>query len=239
MTIPWQPHLLNPHNLLLRWPQKVDVQQLHEIRSFQVKIKEAFPEVYTRTAYSELLLSFPSNITDVEGLLKSLKAIYSEGENMHFVRHRIKIPVCYDKEFAWDQEEVCEKLNMSWEDIVLSHTSPIYTVFAIGFLPGFMYLGGLPEQLHFPRKEQPRVEVPKGAVGIGGQQTGIYPQASPGGWQLIGNCPLDLFNLKKNPPFFAEVGDEIQFVSISKDQYRLILLEEETGIYHLQKTRLK
>ena len=83
------------------------------------------------------------------------------------------------------------------------------------------------------------MEVPKGAVGIGGEQTGIYPQTSPGGWQLIGNCPLELFNLKKNPPFFAEVGDEIQFVSVGKDQYRLIALEEETGIYHLQKTKLK
>jgi len=239
MTIPWQPHLLNPRNLLLRWPQKVDVRQLHEIRSFQMTLKEAFPEAYTRMAYSELLLSFKVAISDMKTLLQRLQELYSENDLSKFVRHRYKIPVCYDEEFAWDMAELCDGLNLSREEIINQHTKPIYTVFAIGFLPGFMYLGGLPDNLHFPRKNQPRMEVPKGAVGIGGQQTGIYPQTSPGGWQLIGNCPLELFNLKKNPPFFAEVGDEIQFVSVGKDQYRLIALEEETGIYHLQKTKLK
>ena len=105
------------------------------------------------------------------------------------------------------------------------HTAPLYRVFFIGFLPGFMYLGGLDKRLHFPRKATPSLDVKKGAVAIGGEQTGIYPMDSPGGWHVIGHSPLNFFNINEQNPCYFNSGDYIKFIDISIDYYNDISLE--------------
>lgn len=123
----------------------------------------------------------------------------------------IKIPVHYD---GPDLAEVAERLHLSENEVIKLHSEPIYTVFMVGFLPGFPYLGLLPKTLELPRRDTPRLRVPAGSVAIAGRQTGIYPQASPGGWHLIGHTDFLLFNPAKNPPAFLQPGVRVQFVPV-------------------------
>jgi inhibitor of KinA len=121
----------------------------------------------------------------------------------------IEIPVKYDGE---DLDFVCEYCQISQKELIALHTAPLYKVYMIGFLPGFPYLGGLDKQLEVPRKATPRLRVNKGSVGLAGQQTGIYPQNSPGGWQLIGSTEVELFCPANTPPTLLQAGDFVKFV---------------------------
>lgn len=131
----------------------------------------------------------------------------------------IEIPVCYDESFSDDMVRVMEYTKLSREEIIALHTNTSYTVYMIGFLPGFPYLGNLPDALHVPRLNKPRLRVAKGTVGIGGMQTGIYPIDSPGGWNIIGRTPLDLYSLKRLEPFFVRAGDRLSFRAISLEVF--------------------
>jgi len=137
----------------------------------------------------------------------------------------IDIPVCYGAEFGPDIEYVAKENNLHVEDVIRIHSEPDYLIYMIGFTPGFPFLGGLPEILHTPRLVTPRTHVPEGSVGIANAQTGIYPIASPGGWQLIGRTPLKLFSPDKTNPFLYQTGDFIRFKPISTEAYDQILHE--------------
>lgn len=132
----------------------------------------------------------------------------------------VRIPVCYGAEFGPDLAEVAGLHGLSEEETIRMHAQPEYRVYMIGFSPGFPYLGGLPEMLATPRKNTPRLSVPGGSVGIAADQTGIYPFASPGGWQIIGRTPLLLFDVKKTPPNLLRPGDRILFVPITSEAFR-------------------
>ena len=128
-------------------------------------------------------------------------------------RERV-IPVCYRGEYAPDLERVALAVNLSAEEVIERHTAAAYTVLAVGFAPGFPYLSGLDAQLHCPRLPSPRVRVPKGAVGIGGSQTGIYPLELPGGWNLIGRTAQTLFEANAIEPSWLRVGDKVRFEAV-------------------------
>lgn len=132
---------------------------------------------------------------------------------------RIDIPVCYGGELGPDLETVARINNLTPEEVIHIHTSGEYLVFMIGFAPGFPYMGGMSERIAAPRKESPRLTIPERSVGIAGNQTGIYPIETPGGWQLIGRTPLKLFRPKENPPTLLRAGDHITFRSISYKEY--------------------
>jgi len=108
---------------------------------------------------------------------------------------------------------------MSADEVVSVHSGAEYFVSAVGFTPGFPYLGGLPERLHTPRRKTPRIRVPAGSVAIGGAQTGIYPCETPGGWNLIGCTPWRLFNPHARPPTLLQVGDRVRFQPITSTEY--------------------
>ncbi|QLB20936.1 hypothetical protein A6B43_05040 [Vespertiliibacter pulmonis] len=124
----------------------------------------------------------------------------------------VEIPVHYGGEYGEDLANVAAYHQTTPEEIIQRHTNAVYTVFMIGFQPGFPYLGGLPENLHTPRHKVPRTRVPAGSVGIGGSQTGIYPFTSPGGWQLLGKTDLPLFDITKTPPVLLQTGDTVRFI---------------------------
>lgn len=138
----------------------------------------------------------------------------TEGAKGHFFR----IPVCYEGEYAPDLEWVAAEKGFSREEVIGLHTSVIYRVYMIGFLPGFPYMGKTDLRLETGRKKQP-VPVAAGGVGIAGIQTGIYPLNSPGGWQIIGRTPMPLFNLREDPPIRIQAGDSIQFYPVSKKEF--------------------
>jgi len=130
----------------------------------------------------------------------------------------IKIPVCYAAEFAPDIEQLARTKGLSTEEVIEIHTSKSYKVYMLGFLPGFAYMGEVDERIAMPRKQQPQNILP-GSVGIAGKQTGIYPFASPGGWQIIGRTPLKMFDIENENPTLLQAGQTVQFYSISKNEF--------------------
>ena len=130
----------------------------------------------------------------------------------------IEIPVCYGGYGGADLAEVAARAGLSADDVVALHTGGDYLVQAIGFAPGFAYLGGLPEKIHTPRRTTPRTAVPAGTVGIGGAQTGVYPLMTPGGWNLIGRTPVLLFDAGRNKPALLRVGDRVKFRAINAEE---------------------
>ena len=131
----------------------------------------------------------------------------------------IEVPVCYDQEFAFDLDEVARNAGVHLKEVVDLHCGADYRVHCVGFTPGFPFLGGLPRQLATPRRDVPRKEIPAGSVAIGGRQTGIYPIKSPGGWNVIGRTPLQLFDPQKDPPVLLRAGDRVRFRSITREEF--------------------
>lgn len=132
--------------------------------------------------------------------------------------HFFRIPVCYERAYAPDLEWVAKEKGFTQEEVIGLHTSVIYRVYMVGFLPGFPYMGRTDARLEIGRKKQP-VSVGAGGVGIVGMQTGIYPLNSPGGWQIIGRTPMPLFNLQEDPPIRVQAGDSVQFYPVSKKEF--------------------
>jgi KipI family sensor histidine kinase inhibitor len=126
----------------------------------------------------------------------------------------LSVPVFYGGEYGPDLEWVAGHLGISVEDVIRLHTATIYRVYMIGFTPGYPYLGELPEALAVPRRSTPRTRVPKGSVGIAQRQTGIYPVESPGGWQIIGWAPIELFDPTRKLPALMEMGDQVKFEAV-------------------------
>ena len=135
------------------------------------------------------------------------------------LKRLIKIPVCYAPTFGWDLAEIAAQTGLLLSEIIEIYTSVKYKVYMIGFLPGFAYMGEVDERIAVPRKREPRLKIEPGCVGIAGRQTGIYPLASPGGWQIVGRTPLKLFDKNKSEAVLLKAGDEIQFFSISEDEF--------------------
>lgn len=131
----------------------------------------------------------------------------------------VEVPVSYGGEHGPDLQEVAQHCGLELTEVITVHAKADYLVHAIGFAPGFPYLGGLPEKLHTPRRTTPRVTVPAGSVGIGGAQTGIYPLATPGGWQIVGRTPLTLFRATEAEPALLRVGDRVKFRAITPEEF--------------------
>jgi inhibitor of KinA len=130
----------------------------------------------------------------------------------------MRVPVVYGGECGPDLDWVAGHHGITPEEVIRLHTQPTYQVYLIGFTPGYPYMGELPDALVTPRRDTPRAKVPRGSVGIAQKQTGIYPVASPGGWQIIGRTPLALFDPKRRPPSALEMGDLVQFYAITAQE---------------------
>ena len=141
----------------------------------------------------------------------------------------VEIPVCYASEFALDLDDVARHSQISTKEVIELHSAADYRVACIGFVPGFTFMAGLPKKLATPRRDTPRKEIPPGSVGIGGTQTGIYPLRSPGGWNLIGRTPLQLFDPAKNPPTLLHAGDRVRFRAITREEFDAVRLKGLKG----------
>ena len=137
-------------------------------------------------------------------------------ESQPLIHH---IPVCYDEEFGTDLARLSEEKNLSISEIIQIHCSKKYRVYMLGFLPGFAYMGEVDDRIVAGRKAQP-TQIIAGSVGIAGKQTGIYPLNSPGGWQIVGRTPKKLFDPLKSESCLLKAGDEVEFYSITKDEFK-------------------
>lgn len=211
--------------ILIEWPPEIDENILHDLLFFKKSILSFSDKLIVEviSAYNSLLIYYVSTIEDFYSDVLALKSLYSKDFGEGRPESKLwKIPVCYATSLAQDLETFAERKSLTVEEIIGLHTTPLYTAYGIGFLPGFLYLGGLDDQLHNARKMTPSLHVKKGAVAIGGNQTGIYPVDSPGGWHVIGMCPLDFFNPETEDCCFILPGDKIQFISIEENKYNEI-----------------
>ncbi|WP_313801645.1 5-oxoprolinase subunit PxpB [Cytobacillus sp.] len=173
--------------------------------------QEIVPSFHTVTIYFKKELKEPNEI--IERLLN--KWIHCKEEEAEPMERKLQIPVCYDDVFSLDMDRVTNHTKLTREEVISLHAGHTYTVYMIGFLPGFPYLGRLHKKLATPRLATPRDRVAKGTVGIGGSQTGIYSLDCPGGWNIIGKTPLDLYMPERKEPFFFQAGDQLVFQPVS------------------------
>ncbi len=143
----------------------------------------------------------------------------------------VHIPVAYGGERGPDIEFVASHAGLTIDEVIRIHTGADYLVYMMGFSPGFAYMGGLSKKLVTPRLKTPRTEIPAGSVGIAESQTGIYPIASPGGWQLVGRTPLRMFDPNREPPAVLSAGDYVRFVAIEESEYAEIERRANEGAY--------
>ncbi|MBW8351836.1 5-oxoprolinase subunit PxpB [Bacillus sp. IITD106] len=187
---------------------------------------EAVPAYTTLTCFYDPVsvgTDFPYETvkSELERIVPNISSPEKQSEKM------IEIPVCYENDFAIDIDFVAHHNGLSKKEVINIHSDTLYHVYFLGFAPGFPFLGGMNEKIAAPRRTTPRLKVPKGAVGIAGKQTGVYPFESPGGWQIIGRTPLELFNPKLTPPTLLLPGDKVRFVPISKQEFDA--LEDKNG----------
>lgn len=229
------------HAILVQWQALIEETILNKVIAFEHHLKSStlFNQWEFVSSYHSLTLINTSASLDFRTLKKEITKLYSQVTLQESVSQFLwEIPVCYETTYAKDLAFVAKTLQITPEKVIELHKHAVYTLYGIGFLPGFLYLGDVPKELQLPRRDSPRLSVPKGAVGLAGGQTGIYPQVSPGGWHLIGHCPIPLFNPLKTPPIMLQVGDKVQFKSISSAELKLIEIENKVGIYTLKKTKI-
>ena len=219
-TITWvRIETASDHSLLVTFGSEIS-EELHlQVRRLTILLR-GIPGIRNlHPAYASVLIGFdPLRLapTELELLLSRLDL----DEAPLPPAATVEIPVCYEPEFGPDLAGVAQHTGLTPERVVELHSGADYLVYFLGFSPGFPYLGGMPPELATPRLDDPRKHVPAGSVAIGGNQTGVYPVSSPGGWRIIGRTPMRLFRPDEEPPTLLAMGDRVRFVPISKEKFR-------------------
>jgi inhibitor of KinA len=204
--------------------------QLHArvLALFHALLAERDPRIRNlHPGYASLLIDFDPRRLSHEQLIADVQKLIDAEPGIKTAASRtVEIPVCYDAGFGPDLQDVATDTNLSVEEVIRLHASAVYRVYFLGFSPGFAYMGGLPGKLRTPRLATPRTRVPAGSVGIAGEQTGVYPIDSPGGWRLIGRTPMRMFDATANPPTRMQPGDMVRFAPISRASFEQMLREQ-------------
>jgi len=224
--------------ILIEWPPKIDENIIRDIVGFEKTLEKGPPILDTIIAYHSLTIRYDAEI-DFKAEAAQLKELYRKNRQQIEQEGRCwYIPVCYDLEFGLDLEEIAREKKCSVKEVIHLHTAPEYLVYFLGFRPGFLYLGGLDRSIQMPRRANPRLRVEKGSVGIGEEQTGVYPQESAGGWNILGKSPIDFFDSSRPEPCFARAGDRVKFESIDRDTFDEIAAEVQEGHYQVKSRAL-
>ncbi len=172
-------------------------------------------------AYTSLLVTFDACQVDHTVVEVVLRQYAQRAKTARRPRpHAVEIPVCYGGPFGPDLEEVAELHRLKPREVINLHTSPCYHAYFLGFAPGFAYLGDVPDGIATPRRESPRKKVAAGSVGIAGKQTAVYPFATPGGWNVIGQAPVAIFRSDRIPMGLVSIGDQVKFRAISREEFQ-------------------
>jgi len=216
-------------SILVRFSDQTSVDLLFRIALVQQQIKSKLTSVVVDLipSYTSLLVVYDLQKIQYDQMQRLLTKIIDHlpvHEKTELLDEIIEIPVCYDPEVAPDIELLSAQTNLSCDDIIQLHQAIEYRVFAVGFSPGFGYLGHLDKRLQMARLATPRTRVPAGSVAIAEAYTAVYPQESPGGWWLIGRTTLNLFDKTRQPPGLLSVGKKVKFKAISLQDYHLRML---------------
>lgn len=215
--------IVSENGLLIRCGLEIDTHLTRRIQSISEAIRAQFGHeiIEVIPSYTTILVQFHPLKISHSSLLQQLDAILSDS-TLHITSddtQLIELPVYYSQETGPDLTLIAQEKGLSVDDVIKRHSQVDYTVCAIGFAPGFAFLASVDDSIATPRKKQPRLSLPAGSLGIADRQTAIYPEASPGGWQIIGNCPLPLFNPEQEPATPFAVGNTVRFRPISRDEY--------------------
>ncbi|MGL5345850.1 MAG: 5-oxoprolinase subunit PxpB [Peptostreptococcaceae bacterium] len=218
----------------IEFGNEINSQINDKIKNLNYVIKKAKVDgiIETVPSFKSLLVYYDPVKLYFREVKEILINLEKEVENIDVINKRIiEIPVCYDEEFGSDIRYVMEHTKLSYEELVSIHTNQEYLIYMLGFLPGFAYLGGMDKKLVTPRLDNPRIKINAGSIGIGGEQTGIYPIESPGGWRIIGRTPIKPYDINRKNPVIYEVGDYIRFIAINKNEYYRISDLLQKGSY--------
>ncbi|MFS2205773.1 5-oxoprolinase subunit PxpB [Variovorax sp. Varisp36] len=208
-------HLLGDAALLCELPAPATLVQQQRIWALARQAQQ-WPGVgETLPGMNNLTLTFDPTVMDLDTLTAQVLEAWPRLPSRAVEGRLVEIPVAYGGEHGPDLADVAAHTGLTPAEVVRRHSGAEYVVYLLGFLPGFAFMGGLPPELATPRRAEPRTAVPARSVGIGGEQTGIYPLVSPGGWQLIGRTPLELFDPAAEPPTLLRPGDRVRFVAES------------------------
>ncbi len=228
-------------SILIEWKAIISEEILSDILCFKNKIEHQKEINYNDliVGYNSLTITYKAPFNDFSFQKECLESIYLSNIIIEKQQQFLwEIPVCYDVKFGIDLKEIMSLKNITIKKIIQLHSENVYTVFFFGFLPGFLYLGGLNERLFVDRKPNPRLKVTQGAVAIGGKQTGVYPVDSPGGWNIIGKTPIPFFDVNAQKPCFVKSGDKIKFKPISLNEYDEVLDKVAQNTYQISKRLL-
>ena len=195
------------------------LQLFQKLQQLSSPVTDIIPAYSSLSIFYDAALLHTNDKTAFERMKELLLPLLAEEEDLTADSRKLNVPVCYSVTFGLDLEALAKTKNVSVEELIRLHTSATYRVYMIGFLPGFAYMGKVDEKLAAPRKTEPRILVPAGSVGIAGEQTGIYPLNSPGGWNIIGRTPLKIFDADKTESVLFRPGDEVSFYSITEDEF--------------------
>jgi len=215
-------YLMGDRGLLLEFGDEISREINEKVRRMALAVQAEAIEgiIETVPTYRSLLIIYNPVILPIEDLKKRLKKIEGGLQTTPLPEPKLtRIPVVYGGIYGPDLEEVAKYLHASPEEVVQLHCSKPYLIYMIGFMPGYPYMGELPQALVTPRLKTPRLLVPKGSVAIAQRQTGIYSMESPGGWQILGRTPVELFHPEKDPPALLQMGDFVQFYQISEKEF--------------------
>jgi inhibitor of KinA len=215
--------LMGDRGLLLEFGDEISSEVNEKVRRMTLAIQAESVEgiVEIVPTYRSLLILYNPLILSFVDLKKRLERIEKGLQQTPFPEPKLtRIPALYGGSYGPDLEEVAKYHQISTEEVIRLHCSKPYFIYMIGFMPGFPYMGELPEALITPRLKTPRLSVPAGSVAIAQRQTGIYPMESPGGWQIIGRTPVKLFNPEREPPALLQMGDHVQFFPISEKEFK-------------------
>lgn len=205
---------LGDRAVLVRLGESISLETNARVHGLAAAISEARLRgvIEVCPAYADLAVHYDPFATDFDTLVRSIAGLPDEGG----VRQgrTVEIPVRYGGEWGPDLVSVAELTGLSVAEIVARHTGQTFSVYMLGFLPGFPYMGTLPENMAVPRLKTPRQKVPSGSVGLAGRQTGIYPREAPGGWQIIGRTELRLFEPGQTGGFLLKPGDTVRFTAV-------------------------
>ena len=220
--------------ILCEFGNKIDEKINDDVQALARQIKSASLRgvVEILPTYRSLLVFYDSSRISYKKLSKKISGFHRDSTVQETGSKKIRIVPClYGREYGPDLSDMADQLGMSETEIINIHKSVDYKIYMLGFLPGFVYLGGLDERIHMPRLDVPRTKIPERSVGIGGNQTGVYPMESPGGWRLIGSTPLNFYNPVNNPPVLCEAGEYIRFEPVTVQEYQSIRRDVERGSY--------
>ncbi len=210
------------HSIILELGNEISEEINKKVRQLTIAIDKSqmYGVIELIPTYRSIKIDYDPCKIKYDTLVKKLDALQENISAIDIDRPRvIEIPVLYQ---GPDLKYVSAYNDISIDEVIKIHSSKEYLIYMLGFTPGFPYLGGMSDAIATPRLEKPRAKIEAGSVGIAGNQTGIYPIESPGGWQLIGKTPLKLFDYKKEDPFLLESGDYLKFVSIDEEQFNFI-----------------